>query len=284
MLIDFEQIEYTYPCSQKPALKSLNLHIPQFKRCAIIGRNGCGKTTLFRLANGLYRPQKGIIRWQGQPLQYNSTALNQLRQQVGLVFQDPEQQLVGITVEEDLSYGLCNLGLKKTEIKDQIQQTLIEFELNDLAQTPVNHLSLGQKKRLSLADVMILKPKLLLLDEPTAYLDPYQTRHLINTLEKIQAQGTTIVIATHDLDLTYAWADWLFVMDNGQLKLEGTPEMVFNQKDQLIELGLGIPLTLHLWETFTQENFPSQAPIITSDNKCRQWIRQKWLEIPPIAD
>ncbi|MGK7963270.1 energy-coupling factor ABC transporter ATP-binding protein [Crocosphaera sp.] len=276
MLMEFEEIEYTYACAQNPTINCLSLQIRQCKRYAIIGRNGCGKTTLFRLANGLYRPQKGTIRWQEKPLKYNHTALNQLRQQVGLVFQDPEQQLVGTTVEEDLSYGLCNLGLQPREISDRIQQTLTEFELTDLAHTPVNYLSLGQKKRLSIADVMILQPKLLLLDEPTAYLDPYQTRHLIKTLNHIQAKGTTVLIATHDLDFVYLWADWLFVMDNGQLQVEGTPENVFKQRQLMERLGLGIPLMLNLWQTWSNSYFAVNSPI-SDAQQFRQWIQQKWM-------
>ncbi|MGK7956330.1 MAG: energy-coupling factor ABC transporter ATP-binding protein [Crocosphaera sp.] len=276
MLMEFEEIEYTYPCAQKPAINFLSLEIGQCKRYAIIGRNGCGKTTLFRLANGLYRPQKGIIRWQEKPLKYNNNALNKLRQQVGLVFQDPEQQLVGTTVEEDLSYGLCNLGLHPREISDRIQQTLAEFELTDLAHTPVNYLSLGQKKRLSIADVMILEPKLLLLDEPTAYLDPYQTRHLINILNNIQAKGTTILIATHDLDFVYLWADWLFVMENGQLQVEGTPDNVFKQRQLMEGLGLGIPLMLNLWQTWSNRSFAGNSSV-SDAQQFRQWIQQKWM-------
>ncbi|ACK72204.1 ABC transporter related [Gloeothece citriformis PCC 7424] len=281
--MEFEQVEYTYPCCHKPALNSLTLQIGEFQRYGIIGRNGCGKTTLFRLANGLYRPQRGIIRWQGMPLSYHNRALNQLRQQVGLVFQDPEQQLVGATVEEDLSYGLCNLGLPKGEIAHRVQQALLDFDLTDLGDTPVNYLSLGQKKRLSLADVMILQPKLLLLDEPTAYLDPYQTRHLVVTLEQIRAKGTTILIATHDLDFVYAWADWLFVLEGGQLRLEGSPESVFSQRKLMEALGLGIPLSLDLLTAFSEESFFSQSRQVNSEEKItltgeefRQWILRRW--------
>lgn len=111
MLLEFENACYTYPGSQHLALENLTLKIPAGKRCALIGQNGCGKTTLFLLANGLYKPQSGTIRWQGRSLRYDRRSLIQLRQQIGLVFQDPEQQLVASTVEEDISYGLYNLGL-----------------------------------------------------------------------------------------------------------------------------------------------------------------------------
>lgn len=245
-LLEFKEIYYTYPGAKISALNGLNLKIPVNKKCALIGQNGCGKTTLFLLANGLYKPQKGCIYWQGKPLKYERQALIDLRQKIGLIFQDPEQQLVAATVEEDISYGLCNLGLPVAEIKTRVEQILAEFDLIELAQKPVHHLSLGQKKRVSIADVMVLKPELLLLDEPTAYLDRLHTRNLINTLKNIHDQGTTILMATHDLDLVYLWADWVFVMDKGRLILEGSPQTVFSQYEIMTELQLGVPLIYEL--------------------------------------
>jgi cobalt/nickel transport system ATP-binding protein len=168
------------------------------------------------------------------------------------VFQDPEQQLVAATVEEDLSYGLCNLGLPDAEIAQRVQQTLLDFNLLDLADAPVNYLSLGQKKRVAIADVMILRPPLLLLDEPTAYLDPGQTRNFRRLLEAIQAEGTTIVIATHDLNFVYDWADWVLVMHQGQMVLENTPELVFRQRQILESWGLGTPLIVDLLESMNR--------------------------------
>ncbi|PLZ95812.1 cobalt ABC transporter ATP-binding protein [Fischerella thermalis CCMEE 5268] len=241
-LLEFEQVHYTYPGAKQAAINNLSLKIPAQKKCALVGQNGCGKTTLFLLANGLYKPDKGKIIWQTKPLQYDRKSLVQLRQKVGVVFQDPEQQLVASTVEEDISYGLCNLGLPEIAIQQRVEQALIEFDLIELAQRPVHHLSLGQKKRVSIADVMVLKPELLLLDEPTAYLDRLHTRKLMTTLQDIHATGTTIVMATHDLDLVYRWADWMFVMDRGRLVLEGEPKDVFSQSDTLEELQLGVPL------------------------------------------
>lgn len=241
MLLEFEQVSYTYTGSSQPALQALTLRIPTGKRSALIGQNGCGKTTLFLLANGLYKPQQGTVRWQGNPLQYDRASLMALRQKVGLVFQDPEQQLVASTVEEDISYGLCNLGLPEAEIAERVEEAIAAFGLTELVHRPVHHLSLGQKKRVSLADVMVMQPELLLLDEPTAYLDRRHTRDLMVNLKQIWAAGTTILMATHDLDLVYSWADWVFVIDQGQLMLEGTPQDVFHHRDFLEKLHLGVP-------------------------------------------
>jgi cobalt/nickel transport system ATP-binding protein len=172
----------------------------------------------------------------------------QLRQQIGLVFQNPEHQLVASTVEEDISYGLYNLGLTESEIAQQVQQAIDKFDLSELAREPIHNLSLGLKKRVSIADIMVLKPKLLLLDEPTAYLDPRHTRQLIGLLQQIHNAGTTILLASHDLDFIYRWADWVFVMDRGKLILEGTPETVFAHRDVLEQLQLGVPLAIELIE------------------------------------
>ncbi|AFW95530.1 MULTISPECIES: energy-coupling factor ABC transporter ATP-binding protein [Nostocales] len=261
-LLEFEEVHYTYPGSQRlqqSALNGLTMKIPSGKKCALIGQNGCGKTTLFLLANGLYKPNSGIVKWCGEPLIYNRQHLSKIRQKVGLVFQDPEQQLVASTVEEDISYGLCNLGLPETEIKNRVEQVLIEFGLTDLAEKPVHHLSLGQKKRVSIADVMVLQPQLLVLDEPTAYLDIKHTRNLMKTLKKIHEDGNTLLMATHDLDLVYRWADWVFVMDKGQLMLEGTPEDVFSQSLLLEELELGVPL---IYEMLVNGLSPEEGIII----------------------
>ena len=258
-LLEFEQVHYTYLGTQQSALNGLTLRIPAQKRCALIGQNGCGKTTLFLLANGLYKPNKGSVSWQGNSLKYDRNSLMKLRQKVGLIFQDPEQQLVASTVEEDISYGLCNLGLPEVEIQQRVEQALVEFDLTELAQRPVHHLSLGQKKRVSIADVMVLRPELLLLDEPTAYLDKLHTRNLMATLKKIHAAGTTILMATHDLDLVYRWADWIFVMDRGRLVLEGKPQDVFTQRDILEELQLGVPL---IYEMLFADGVAEEGPVL----------------------
>ena len=268
MLLEFEQVDYTYAGSPQPAVQSLTLRIPAGKRCALLGHNGCGKTTLFLLANGLYKPQRGIVRWQGAPVRYDRASLMSLRQKVGLVFQDPEQQLVAATVEEDISYGLCNLGLPDAEVNQKVGEAIAQFNLTELAARPVHHLSLGQKKRVSLADVMVLQPKLLLLDEPTAYLDQLQARSLMAKLRQIHATGTTIVMATHDLDLAYSWADWLFILHQGQLVLEGTPQDVFAQREMLEQLNLGMPLVFDVLdkvaEALTNDSQAAHYPVMNS--------------------
>ncbi|WP_029098281.1 energy-coupling factor ABC transporter ATP-binding protein [Brevibacillus thermoruber] len=247
-VLEFADVHYTYPGARQPALNGVTLAVPAGRRCALLGRNGCGKSTLFLHANGIFRPQKGQVLWKGVPISARRAELQALKRNVGLVFQDPEQQLIAATVAEDLSYGLCNLHLPEEEIKEKVRRTLEAFGMSEWADTPVHHLSLGQKRRVALAGVMVMEPELLLLDEPTSYLDPWQTEAFVRELERIHAAGTTIVMATHDLDFAFAWADWVFVMDAGRLVLAGEPERVFARRDILADLRMKPPAVLELWE------------------------------------
>lgn len=272
-LLEFDKVDYTYPASSQPALNELTLRLPCGKKSALLGNNGCGKSTLLFLADGLYKPLQGKVFWQGKPMGYDRRSLGELRQKVGLVFQDPEQQLVATTVEEDISYGLCNLGLPVAEIERRVEKAIADYGLQEFAARPVHHLSLGQKKRVALAGVMVLQPMLLLLDEPTAYLDPLQTRNLIAELEKIHASGTTMLMATHDLDLAYQWADWIFVMHQGQLVLEGDAPAVFSQRDIIEGLQLGFPMLWEVWEALPDwMSFKAKMPLPRTIEQLRQQL------------
>jgi cobalt/nickel transport system ATP-binding protein len=258
-LLEFHNVCYTYPGGSRPAVQALSLTIAAGQKTAILGHNGCGKSTLLFLADGLYRCTSGTIDWQGKPLQYNSSSLNRWRQRIGLAFQDPERQLVAATVAEDISYGLCNLPLPKSEIGKRLQQTLMDFSLTELANSPLHHLSLGQKRRVALAGVMALQPELLLLDEPTAYLDSLQTRNLFQELDRIHGKGTTIVMATHDLNLAYAWADRIIVLHAGHLVLSDQTDVVFTNVALLEQLQLGIPTLLDVWYSLPEALRPPQV-------------------------
>ena len=246
-LLEFKDIYYSYPMASAPTLTGLSFQLPKHQKTAIIGQNGCGKSTMFLIADGLCKPDRGTVILDSIPLTFDRASLNRWRQRVGLVFQDPEQQLVAPTVAADISYGLCNQGLPDLEVATKVTKTLADFDLEHLAMSPLQHLSLGQKKRVSIAGVMALQPELLLLDEPTAYLDPIQTRNLLTELDSIAKLGTTLLIATHDLDFVYQWADWVLVMEQGQLIAEGETLQVFEQLQSMPDFQLGMPLLWQLW-------------------------------------
>jgi cobalt/nickel transport system ATP-binding protein len=248
-LLELRDVTYRYSGQSQAIFEQLSLRIKPHQRTAILGHNGSGKSTLFLLMTGLYSVDRGAIIWQGNPLDYERQTLKQWRQNVGLAFQNPEHQLVAGTVAEDISYGLCNLKLSKSEIRYRVEQAIADFQLTDIAHTPLHHLSLGQKRRVALAWVMVLNPQLLLLDEPTAYLDPQQIRTLVQELHKIEQKGTTIAIATHNLDFAYQWADWFIILNQGKLILQGEAKTVFSQQKLLSEISLGIPTLWEAWHS-----------------------------------
>jgi cobalt/nickel transport system ATP-binding protein len=259
-LLEFQDVYYSYPMSRTPTLQGLSFRLPRHKKTALIGQNGSGKSTMFMLADGLCQPDRGMITLDNLPLTFDRSALKRWRQRVGLVFQDPEQQLVAPTVVADISYGLCNQGLSDLEVAKKVTKILADFNLESLAMSPLQHLSLGQKKRVSIAGVMALQPELLLLDEPTAYLDPIQTRNLLIELESIAQLGTTLLIATHDLDFVYQWADWILVMDEGRLIVEGDTLTVFDRLQFMPNFELGMPILWQIWSHITAKNPQLPAP------------------------
>jgi cobalt/nickel transport system ATP-binding protein len=243
---------YSYPGTGVNALQKLTMSIPAGKKTAICGHNGSGKSTFFLHTIGIHRPKAGGILWKDSPLSYRPEDLKKLRQQVGLVFQDPEQQLILSTPYEDISYGLRNAGIPESEINRRTQHILAAMNLEPMASMPIHHLSLGQKKRVALAGVLVLEPELLLLDEPTAYLDRSSEQQLLGELNRAYDNGITIVMATHDMNLAYAWADWILVMDQGKCLMEGTPHDVFTQDSMILSLGLELPLLVEIWNALPE--------------------------------
>jgi cobalt/nickel transport system ATP-binding protein len=259
-LLEFKDIYYSYPMAKAPTLQGLSFRLPKHRKTALIGQNGCGKSTLFAIADGLCQPDRGTVTLDGLPLTFDRATLQRWRQRVGLVFQDPEQQLVAPTVAADISYGLS-----EAEVAAKVTKTLADFNLEALAMSPLQHLSLGQKKRVSIAGVMALQPELLLLDEPTAYLDSIQTRNLLIELEAIAALGTTLLIATHDLNFVYQWADWVLVMEEGRLIAAGETLAVFEKLQFIPEFQLGMPILWQMWSQLADKMPGVAAPRSVED-------------------
>lgn len=245
-LIEFENVTFSYEGNYQPALQNFSMKIPVGKKCAIVGQNGSGKSTVFLLANGLLKPNVGRVLWKGEPIVYKKKHLKELRQKTGLLFQNADEMLISPIVYEDLSYGLANAGYVGEALQRKVEQIIKQYNLVHLKKRPIHHLSLGEKRRVALAGIMGLAPELLLLDEPTTYLDPLQTKGFVKELNNIHKAGTTIVMSTHDLNLAYEWADWVFVMDHGQLSFEGTPDELFVNEKFAIETGLSVPLFFQL--------------------------------------
>lgn len=248
-ILAFEDAVFHYPDTVEPALRGLTAAIPGGCKTALLGHNGSGKSTLFLHAVGLLRPQKGRVLQAGLPVSYTKKELAALRRRVGLVFQDPEQQLILSTPLEDISFGLRGTGMPETEIAARCAAVLELLDLAALKDKPVHQLSLGQKKRTALAGVMAMEPELILLDEPTSYLDPLSEAQLLDGLDSIHRKGTTVVMATHDMNLAYRWADWIIVLDQGVCRAAGAPEAIFAGGELLQAMGLALPLLAELWHS-----------------------------------
>lgn len=243
----YDRAVFHYPDTKEPALRKLTVSIPKGRKTAVLGHNGSGKSTMFLLAVGILRPQHGEVLQGGKALSYSRKELALLRRSVGLVFQDPEQQLILSTPLEDISFGLRGTGMDEAAIAARCRKVMDLLNLAHLSDKPVHQLSLGQKKRTALAGVMAMEPELILLDEPTSYLDPLSEMQMLKGLEVIHARGTTVVMATHDMNLAYRWADWIIVLDQGMCRAAGTPEEIFAQREDLQAIGLDLPLLADLW-------------------------------------
>jgi len=230
-----------------PALHQLSLGFSRGRRSAVLGRNGAGKTTLFTLLNGLERPQQGVVRFNGQPLDYRRDALRTLRRQVGVVFQDPDSQLFSASIREDVSFGPLNLGLGRREASERVEQALAAVGLRELADRPTHALSYGEKKRACIAGVLAMQPQVLILDEPTSGLDRPSSRELLVLLDALHGQGITLIVATHDVDFAYAWADDICVLETGRAALQCTAGDTLTVAARFPELGLELPWVLDVY-------------------------------------
>ncbi|MEI6986782.1 MAG: ATP-binding cassette domain-containing protein, partial [Rhodospirillaceae bacterium] len=229
-------------------LNSLSLTVPRGSRLAVLGANGCGKTTLFLHLNGSLQPGRGCIELDGVPMTYGRAAMLAWRSRVGLVLQDPDDQLFAATVAEDVSFGPLNLLLSEREVRARVAEALAAVGIEALAERPTHRLSYGQKRRVALAGVLAMRPEVILLDEPTAGLDARAAELLLASLETLNAGGATLVFSTHDIDFAYDWANRVAVLINGRCLREGTPGDVLADTALLAGAGLRRPLMLEIAE------------------------------------
>lgn len=226
------------------ALDRISLNIAAGRRLALLGANGCGKSTLLRILDGLYFADSGTLRYHGAPLteadfEHDAFA-HAFRKRVGLVFQNPDVQLFCPTVFDEVAFGPLQLSWPKDKIRATVAEALDYFEIADLKDRAPHRLSGGEKKRVALASVLIMDPEVILLDEPTAALDPRSQRQIVDLMKSWEALGKTIVTATHDLHLLDEIADHCLVMDKGRIAGEGTPAQIL--ADQPLLLGANLIL------------------------------------------
>jgi energy-coupling factor transport system ATP-binding protein len=236
---------YQYAQDKSLALIDINLAINKGEFVAIIGPNGSGKSTLAKLLNGIFAPTKGEIYVDGLNTA-NQEDIWKVRQKAGMVFQNPDNQIVATVVEEDVAFGPENLGIQPAEIRNRVRQALEAVELTEYAHKAPHLLSGGQKQRVAIAGILAMKPQCIILDEPTAMLDPVGRKEVIKTVKKLnREEGKTIVLITHFMDEA-VMADRVLVMSKGRLVMEGTPRQVFSRVEKLKSIGLDVPQVTEL--------------------------------------
>lgn len=221
------------------ALRHVSLNIYEGERIAVLGPNGAGKSTLFLNMNGVLAPQEGMICHRGREITKKN--VNELRKGVGMIFQDADNQMIAPSVRAEISFGPMNLKLPRTEVESRVKDAVSFMNLKGFEDRPPHTLSGGEKKRVSIADIIAMDPDVFLFDEPKASLDPFNARQLEYVLELLVGRGKTLVISTHDVDFAYRWAERVLVMQKGMLKADGTPLAVFSQDDLCREANLESP-------------------------------------------
>ncbi|MBR1407304.1 MAG: energy-coupling factor transporter ATPase [Clostridia bacterium] len=262
MPIAVEGVSYVYMAGspyETKALDNVNLTIEDGEFVALIGHTGSGKSTLVQHLNGLLSPTSGRVLVDGQDLAQKGTDKRAVRFRVGLVFQYPENQLFEETVEKDIAFGPKNLGLAQEEISRRVKDAMrrVALSYDELSQRSVFELSGGQMRRVAIAGVLAMEPKVLVLDEPCAGLDPHGREEILGLIRRLHAEsGTTIVMVSHSMDDVANLAERVIVMDHGTVAMDGTPREVFSRGDRLREMGLDVPQAVELAEALRARGIP----------------------------
>ena len=244
------------------ALKGVDISVAQGAFVAVLGQNGSGKSTFAKQVNALLTPTAGTLWVNGWDTSQEAFIYD-IRQNAGMVFQNPDNQMVATVVEEDVAFGPENLGVPPVEIRQRVDEALAAVGMRDFAQAQPNHLSGGQKQRIAIAGILAMKPSCIVLDEPTAMLDPRGRREVMETILRLnREEGITILLITHYMDEA-AQADYVYVVDQGLVAMQGTPREIFAQGERVKELGLDLPQVTEAAQQLRQAGFDLPADIIT---------------------
>lgn len=244
---------------QSVALEDVTFSAEDGQFVGIIGHTGSGKSTLVQHLNGILKPKSGQILVSGTDITAEGVVLRDIRKKIGLVFQYPEYQLFEETVEKDVAFGPGNLGLGEDEIRRRVKEAieLVGLDYEEIRKRSPFDLSGGQKRRVAIAGVIAMKPEVLILDEPTAGLDPKAHRDVLQMIEKVHShEGNIIFLISHNMDDIATMADKILVMDNGRLAMQGTAEEIFSQEEKLASMGLALPSSAQLMKLARKKGLP----------------------------
>ena len=280
-ILETKNLTYTYGVGtpfEKTAVENVNLSVEKGAFVGVIGHTGSGKSTLIQMLNGLIRPTSGQVLLNGEDIWAKPKEIRRVRFQVGMVFQYPEYQLFEETVAKDIAFGPRNMGLDAEEIDRRVRGAMEQVGLNydEVAERSPFELSGGQMRRVAIAGVLAMRPRVLILDEPTAGLDPAGRNSILQMIRDLHAAGgLTVIMVSHSMDDISTLATRLVVMSRGELVMTGTPREVFTQQEKLRSIGLGVPQAAELTHALIAEGFALPEDLYTLDEVCRAVLALK---------
>lgn len=277
VVLSTENLSFIYPDGTQ-ALKNVNIAIKKGEKVAIMGPNGAGKSTLFSHFNGLTEPTSGSVKVNGETIKYDKKSLLNVRQKVGIVFQNPNDQLFAPTVKEDVAFGPMNLGLSYEEVKNRVEESLKMVGMEDYKDKTPHHLSGGQKKRVAIAGIVAMRPEIMILDEPTAGLDPKGVERVLNILNNLNLEKMSIIISSHDVEMITEFADKIYILNKGEITNEGDTHEVFNNHEILKEAHLRPPKTSEILHRLEKKGLNVEINKITIKETCDEIIKAKKIE------
>lgn len=258
--IRFEQVSFKYHDQEEQALKDFSLKVAPGEFVAVLGHNGSGKSTMAKLINALLLPSEGTVWVDGLSTAQDENVW-EIRRAAGMVFQNPDNQIIATIVEEDVAFGPENLGIPSAEIRERVDDALDRVHMTEFKRRPPHMLSGGQKQRISIAGVLAMKPSCIVFDEPTAMLDPSGRQEVLETLLSLKSEGITRILITHFMEEA-ALADRLIVMHNGTLLVSGTPSEIFKQAELMLTHALDVPETVKIAHALRQKGISLSEDIL----------------------
>ena len=275
IILKAENLYFSYDDENSHSLNGLSLEIKRGHKVAFMGANGSGKSTFFLCCNGIHRPSSGTLYFNGEPIDYSKKGLLDLRAKVGIIFQDPDNQLFSASVYQEISFGILNLGVSEEKAKEEVEQVIDYLEITPFRHKPTHALSGGQKKQVSIADILVMHPQIIILDEPAAALDPKHTTMVNHIIDHLTDEGITVLMSTHDVNYALEWADDIFLFKDGKVLMQGTPIEVFSNQSALAETNLEQPAVLQLFHSLCRKGIlKSSLPLPRNLSVLEKYIEE----------
>lgn len=240
-IIDARDLYFSYDDNKTYAIGGLSLRVKEGRKVAVMGANGSGKSTFFLVLNGINKLSMGTLIIDGEEIKYDKKSLMKIRSKVGIVFQDPEKQLFSASVRQEISFGALNMGMSDKKTREAVEEICKKLSITPYIDKATHALSGGQKKQVSIADVLVMNPKIVILDEPFSSLDPKHADFVKEAIDLLVKENVTIMISTHDPNFAYSWADEIVVIDDGKVIAHATPEEVFSNYDIMDKANIKTP-------------------------------------------